>query len=639
MSSPAVIFVNQFVYDWHIGVMDYSDYINRESAQIPLLKPDDSENEGDYYGYMSREAAQEYQLENSKPEYTTIFDAENDFLTKAQLDHYRELEIQSRSEGCPKYIPVMSFDNTFLINNGLMTGGRVDVQRIKDISRKAINALIDNSEKLDAKNTYWTADLHVNTDNIHVHFSLLEYHRLVDRQKVNARDGKDMIELKAFESFKSTVANNIILDKRTPELTKFKRENLIPEFASNVTASKEILDLMKKLPPPKPNVGWQYGRKEIIPFHNDINRCIDKIIASNEKVKEKFVRFKDMLNIMNEQYSAFYGNRIDKTKLTYTENQLNDFYNRAGNSLLKQMHKMYTELNNDSQLVSGKEEKENQLRKASDYERSNDYSNAIALLKAVQDPDNRINLALGRVSLYSNKASEVKEGVLLLEKLSKSDINTINSAANATLGHWYLKKEEVEKAKKYLLFAADKDNSQAQYDLGRLFLKTDPPDKKRSIMWLTRSADNGNTYAQTALGAILLKTTDKERAAYYLTLADSGGNETAHNLIERYKKNNEKAVSEKGKKENDVIRSSKPYKLKRSSKIHSYQAKKTMYSARHQMSLCWSTIRRLLEEYERHIKELQQEFEEMNNIATYGDSYREEYVDFGNDYGNNGYSI
>lgn len=643
MARPAVVFVNKFVYEWHVGAMDYSDYINRASAQIPLLKPDD--NQDDYYGYMSRTAAQQYS-DTANTQYTTIFDSENDFLTKEQLDHYRKLEMQSQSEGCPKYIPVMSFDNQFLMNNGLMFGGRVDTQRLKDISRKAINSLIDKSEKLDAKNVYWTADIHVNTDNVHVHFSLLEYHRNVDRKKEFARNGKDMIETSAFEQFKSTVANSIIADKRTPELTKYKRENLIPEFASSVAASKELLDLMNKLPPPKPKVGWQYGRKEMIPFHKDINKCVDKIISSNEKLKETFDNYSEMLSALNMQYISFYGNRVDTSKLSYTENQLNDFYSRAGNSLLKQLHKLYSQMTPGAPVVSEKGEKEDVLRKASDYERSHNYSDAIALLKSVEKPDDRIKLSLGRASLNSDKLSDVKDGLTLLNDLSKrknstADEYNVSVFANTILGHWHFSKGDFKKAKKHLLFAADKDDAYAQYDLCKLYLSVSPPDKDRSLQWLVRSADNGNSDAQSALGILLSKSPDKERAVHYLMLADASGNSAAHSMIERFEKMGKKPVSEKGEKEQKLgIHQPRHYNTKSNQslkRIRSYQSRRATISARHQMSLCWSSIRRLIEEYERHVKELQREFEEMNNVA----EYNAEYVDFGNDFGNvySGYSL
>ena len=522
MATPAVVFVNQFLYDWHIGSLDYTDYIKRPSAQISKEKVDD---DNDYYGYMGREQAQKYQNDDS--EYTTIFDAENDNLTVEQIEHYRELERQSKAEGCPKYIPVMSFDNNFLINNGLMTGGRVDVQKIKDVSRKAINALVNTSKKLDASNVYWTADLHVNTDNVHVHFSLLEYHRLVDRQKVNARDGKDMIELKAFEKFKSTVANNIILEKRTPELTKFKRENLIPEFASSVTASKELLDLIKKLPPPKPKVGWQYSRKEIVPFHSDINKCIDKIIDSNEPLRRQFNHYRMSLQTMNNQYQEFYGDRVDTETLSYSENQMNDFYVRAGNKLLQAL--LDIRADKMAEGVSKKGEKMIFAR-LKEFDRDNDSDGAIEYLeKAKLTP--RLSVTLGR--RYLEKPEKEQQGIELLEKsLDEPKLDTHNKAfIHRVLADAYLKKKKEKEAEEHLIKSAESDDVLAQYKLSKFYLKKE--EKEKSLEWLQRSADSGYAPAQCGLGLMLMRTDDKDTGLYYLGLAEKQNNPYAIRYLER----------------------------------------------------------------------------------------------------------
>lgn len=608
MATPAVVFVNEFLYDWHIGSLDYTDYINRPSAQISKEKVDD---DNDYYGYMGREQAQKYQNDDS--EYTTIFDAENDNLTVEQIEHYRELERQSQAEGCPKYIPVMSFDNNFLINNGLMTGGRVDVQKIKDVSRKAINALVNTSKKLDASNVYWTADLHVNTDNVHVHFSLLEYHRLVDRQKVNARDGKDMIELKAFEEFKSTVANNIILEKRTPELTKFKRENLIPEFASSVTASKELLDLIKKLPPPKPKVGWQYSRKEIVPFHSDINKCIDKIIDSNEPLRRQFNHYRMSLQAMNNQYQEFYGDRVDTETLSYSENQMNDFYVRAGNKLLQAL--LDIRADKMAEGVSKKGEKMIFAR-LKEFDRDNDSDGAIEYLeKAKLTP--RLSVTLGR--RYLEKPEKEQQGIELLEKsLDEPKLDAHNKAfIHRVLADAYLKKKKEKEAEEHLIKSAESDDVLAQYKLSKFYLKKE--EKEKSLKWLQRSADSGYAPAQCGLGLMLMRTDDKDTGIYYLSLAEKQNNPYAKRYIERISKSEQNVEQTSKSQRNNKTKNNLDVKRYQThngrSKFKSYQAKKTMYAARHQMALCWSTIKQLLEEYERHIRELQEEFNEMNNIA------------------------
>ncbi|MFR8295126.1 MAG: relaxase MobL [Ruminococcus sp.] len=44
--------------------------------------------------------------------------------------------------GCPKYVGYLSFDNKFLVDNGLMIGEVLDRAKLMDIARKGISSLI-----------------------------------------------------------------------------------------------------------------------------------------------------------------------------------------------------------------------------------------------------------------------------------------------------------------------------------------------------------------------------------------------------------------------------------------------------------------------------------------------------------------
>lgn len=80
-----------------------------------------------------------------------VFDTNYSLLTEKQMDTYRDYERQSKSEGCPKYVGYLSFDNKFLVDNGLMIGEVLDRAKLMDIARKGINSLIDKSNKLKMK--------------------------------------------------------------------------------------------------------------------------------------------------------------------------------------------------------------------------------------------------------------------------------------------------------------------------------------------------------------------------------------------------------------------------------------------------------------------------------------------------------
>lgn len=327
-TTPAVVFHLDMIQPtskkWVIAKgFDGMSYMNRDGKFLPkkekTFKSQATVNK-DYIDYMNKNG---------------VFDTNYSMLTEKQMDTYRDYERQSKSEGCPKYVGYLSFDNQFLVDNGLMIGEVLDRAKLMDIARKGINSLIDKSNKLKNENTYWYAAIHEDTDNIHVHYTLLEYHRLEDRTVTYKGKGQDLLEQDAFKKMKSTVANEIMTKKLTPELTAFKRKNLIPEFSSSIVASKEMIELLKLLPPKPPHSVWQYDNVKVRPYQRRIDMCVDKIISCNEKLQAEFDEYVEKLKMADEQYKRFYGENSDYFE--YSNNQLDDFYNRAGNKLLQEL--------------------------------------------------------------------------------------------------------------------------------------------------------------------------------------------------------------------------------------------------------------------------------------------------------------
>ena len=144
MSTPAVVFSLGFTYDWAIGGYDFLEYMDRPEAFDKTRHLNDEYK--DFIDYMSNSEKSD-----------GLFNAQSDLLTESDKEKYRQLETVSRDAGCPKYYGVVSFDNSFLIENGLMTSeGKLDVHGIKELGREGINAMISTSNKLDNDNVYWT---------------------------------------------------------------------------------------------------------------------------------------------------------------------------------------------------------------------------------------------------------------------------------------------------------------------------------------------------------------------------------------------------------------------------------------------------------------------------------------------------
>lgn len=316
-NNPAVVFSLGFCFDWHIGNGDFYDYLERPEAFKKDIHQMDDE-------YRVTKDYMDYMKNNEKSD--GIFDSTKDRLRKVDIDLYRDKELRARAEGAPKYIGVVSFNNDFLRQQGIMQGNALDLRRLKDISRTAMAKMIHTSNKLDDNNVFWTAAIHTNTDNIHIHFSICEKHCM-------KRD-KDMLEVNAFDKLKSVFVNEMIGSKNTIEITSMQRQVLMPLFDRSVGAVKEqIVELSRRLPENKDL--WQYNRKSMQPYREMIDGCIDGIIESNDELKQAFGEYTSRLDEHTSKLKEWYGDGNRHLYLDYKKNRLQDTYARFGNSLLR----------------------------------------------------------------------------------------------------------------------------------------------------------------------------------------------------------------------------------------------------------------------------------------------------------------
>lgn len=318
MSTPAVVFSLGFTYDWAIGGYDFLEYMDRPEAFDKTRHLNDEYK--DFIDYMSNSEKSD-----------GLFNAQSDLLTEIDKEKYRQLETVSRNAGCPKYYGVVSFDNNFLIENGLMTSdGKLDVHGIKELGREGINAMISTSNKLDNDNVYWAGAIHTNTDNIHIHFSICEYERREDRCKIY-RD-KDCIEVKAFDKLKSKIVNRVLGSEYSKQLTEFERKSIKPALSSGYSGcAEQLIRLADKLPS---EGDWQYGRPKMRAYRDDIDKTVDAVIASDQKLSGLWKQYNEMLDSRTEYLRKIYGEGERHLYATFKPNRLADFHKELGNQLL-----------------------------------------------------------------------------------------------------------------------------------------------------------------------------------------------------------------------------------------------------------------------------------------------------------------
>lgn len=375
--TPGIFHKCKFVYKWRISgdggtvLFDFLSYMLRPEAFEPSKHADEMEYVYSEFIPNEKSQAQDIKKERSYGAFTST----KDNLTAADLDKIRQQERASRSEGCPKYAGVISFDNAYLRKNDFIVGNMLDRQALVDAARKGINAMIDKSQKLDASNCYWVGAIHVNTGNVHIHYQLVEYHRLEDRRITYKNRGQDNVELAVLYELKRVMTHCIDKSKAAQELTKFQRDVLAPHIKSEFAGSiQKINALIDKIPEELKNSGnqWWYA-KQSEPIKNEIQSCIRSVIDENPTLSIKFDTY---LHKLDEIQAALFRKRYGQNSkwANYKETQLygenkngkDGFYSRVGNSFLNICREYYMTKDKNIQINNIPESKMYLSEKASD---------------------------------------------------------------------------------------------------------------------------------------------------------------------------------------------------------------------------------------------------------------------------------
>lgn len=420
--TPGIFHKCKFVYKWRISgdggtvLFDFLSYMLRPEAFEPSKHADEMEYVYSEFIPNEKSQAQDIKKERSYGAFTST----KDNLTAADLDKIRQQERASRSEGCPKYAGVISFDNAYLRKNDFIVGNMLDRQALVDAARKGINAMIDKSQKLDASNCYWVGAIHVNTGNVHIHYQLVEYHRLEDRRITYKNRGQDNVELAVLYELKRVMTHCIDKSKAAQELTKFQRDVLAPHIKSEFAGSiQKINALIDKIPEELKNSGnqWWYA-KQSEPIKNEIQSCIRSVIDENPTLS---IMFDTYLHKLDEIQAALFRKRYGQNSkwANYKETQLygenkngkDGFYSRVGNSFLNICREYYMTKDKNIQINNIPEPKMYLSEKESEsFSEKNepDYNNGISSQKS-------------KVYLSENKNDDL-EDAMPYDSLENSDI-------------------------------------------------------------------------------------------------------------------------------------------------------------------------------------------------------------------------
>lgn len=316
-NKPAVVIKSKFLAGSGSG-MSFNDYLN----YMDRAETHDKANEFEkYQDYMSNE-------EKS----TGLFTLNQDGLTDKEKVYYKEKFREAQASGSILWQDVISFDNDWLKESGVLDDKSIDNKQIQEATRSAVQDMLKKEGMIDS--AIWTGAIHYNTDNIHVHVAI-----------VQTKDFKErgLRKQGSIDSMKSKVANKITDRSRHNEkLNEFIREKVIESKRKDAITSlknrvmnKELVNQFKTIHQllPEDKRMWKYNMNAIRHVRPEIDKLTTLYVQKH--FKEEFKDFQKQLEKEVEVHKRMYGNSANSER--YRETKMTDLYTRMGNTILKEV--------------------------------------------------------------------------------------------------------------------------------------------------------------------------------------------------------------------------------------------------------------------------------------------------------------
>lgn len=262
-----------------------------------------------------------------------------------EVKHLKEYFTEAQKNESPLWSLVYSFHNEWLVKHGYLDKktNELDHEKITEAIRLSVESL----EKKEGLKGEWSAAIHYNTDNIHIHVGYVEeiptrewiyYKHPTDIEKTGWQF-KGKFKQKNISYAKRTFVNELIQNKaqlvQMEELLA-KQKNLALEHSTDFLSGryeKLFENLYQKLPDKKNY--WKYGYAERHRFKPELDRMVTLFLQTDGK--ETMGKILPLLQKISDEYEEAYGN--PRNKPTYFYNQIygkEGLYARIGNIILKE---------------------------------------------------------------------------------------------------------------------------------------------------------------------------------------------------------------------------------------------------------------------------------------------------------------
>ena len=317
-NSPAVVIKSQFQAGSSGGSSfnNYLEYIDRAET-----KTKDNGFES-YQDYMSNEEKT-----------TGIFTKEKDILSDDEKKTYKEVFKTAQENGSVLWQDVISFDNEWLKEMGVLyEGGGIDEKKLKEATRSSVNEMLKSEQLLDS--AVWTAAIHYNTDNIHIHVATVQVKDFRERGKRMPKSISKMKSMVANKIMDRSLENQKLNEFIRKDLVNGKKEDKIVSFKNRIV-NRDMVKQFEKVHGMLPDDKrlWKYNMNALSEVRPEINKLTDMYIERNHK--DKYQEFLTQLDKEVDVFKRTYGNNSMAER--YKETKINDMYTRMGNTLLGEM--------------------------------------------------------------------------------------------------------------------------------------------------------------------------------------------------------------------------------------------------------------------------------------------------------------
>lgn len=213
IDAPDIIYTQQFT----VANAKYVEYTERDEAtdvdndynlknNEANIQHDEYEDVAGYLGYMDRKAATQLEEGLSRNVYPTFNQTS---LNLTQDEHEKLINQISTAEKNHTLLwqGVISFDPNFLEKEGLYNekNKKVNQRAIKKAVQESMPSFLEN-ENLNNDKTFWWADIHLNTNHVHVHVGISQTE---NTRELKNGSPKGIFKTKSFRKLKSGVHSRL----------------------------------------------------------------------------------------------------------------------------------------------------------------------------------------------------------------------------------------------------------------------------------------------------------------------------------------------------------------------------------------------------------------------------------------------